>query len=100
MLFLGYQQFENNVVGPAIVGSAVNLTPPATMLAALIGGAAAGVPGRAGGHAAARRRQGPLPREPGPAPAAQGRRAHAPAARRGSTKVKRAAGELTDTIKG
>ena len=31
--------------GPAIVGSAVNLTPPATMLAALIGGAAAGVPG-------------------------------------------------------
>ena len=33
------------MVGPAIVGSAVNLTPPATMLAALIGGAAAGVPG-------------------------------------------------------
>jgi predicted PurR-regulated permease PerM len=45
VIFLGYQQFENNVVSPAIVGSAVNLTPPATMLAALIGGAAAGVPG-------------------------------------------------------
>jgi predicted PurR-regulated permease PerM len=45
VIFLGYQQFENNVVQPAIVGSAVNLTPPATMLAALIGGAAAGVPG-------------------------------------------------------
>jgi predicted PurR-regulated permease PerM len=44
-VFLAYQQFENNVVGPAIVGSAVNLTPPATMLAALVGGAAAGVPG-------------------------------------------------------
>ena len=44
-VFLGYQQFENNVVQPAVVGSAVNLTPPATMLAALIGGAAAGVPG-------------------------------------------------------
>jgi len=44
-LFLAYQQFENNVVGPAIVGSAVNLTPPTTMLAALVGGAAAGVPG-------------------------------------------------------
>jgi predicted PurR-regulated permease PerM len=44
-IFLGYQQFENNVVQPAVVGSAVNLTPPATMLAALIGGAAAGVPG-------------------------------------------------------
>ena len=45
VVFLGYQQFENNIVQPAIVGSAVNLTPPATMLAALVGGAAAGVPG-------------------------------------------------------
>lgn len=45
LVFLGYQQFENNVVAPAIVGSAVNLTPPTTMLAALVGGAAAGVPG-------------------------------------------------------
>ena len=44
-MFLGYQQLENNVVSPAIVGSAVNLTPPTTMLAALVGGAAAGVPG-------------------------------------------------------
>lgn len=44
-VFLAYQQFENNVIGPAIVGSAVNLTPPTTMLAALVGGAAAGVPG-------------------------------------------------------
>ena len=44
-VFLAYQQFENNIIGPAIVGSAVNLTPPATMLAALVGGAAAGVPG-------------------------------------------------------
>lgn len=45
VIFLGYQQMENNLIGPAIVGSAVNLTPPATMLAALVGGAAAGVPG-------------------------------------------------------
>ena len=45
VIFLGYQQFENNIIGPAIVGNAVNLTPPATMLAALVGGAAAGVPG-------------------------------------------------------
>lgn len=44
-IFLAYQNFENNVIGPAIVGSAVNLTPPTTMLAALVGGAAAGVPG-------------------------------------------------------
>src|SRR3546814_11653302 len=44
-IFLAYQQFENNVIQPAIVGSAVNLTPPTTLLAAIIGGAAAGVPG-------------------------------------------------------
>jgi predicted PurR-regulated permease PerM len=44
-VFLGYQQLENNVIQPAVVGQAVNLTPPTTMLAALVGGAAAGVPG-------------------------------------------------------
>jgi predicted PurR-regulated permease PerM len=44
-IFLGYQQLENNVIQPAVVGQAVNLTPPTTMLAALVGGAAAGVPG-------------------------------------------------------
>ena len=45
VVFLGYQQFENNVIQPTVIGRAVNLTPPTTMLAALIGGAAAGVPG-------------------------------------------------------
>jgi predicted PurR-regulated permease PerM len=40
-----YQNLENHVISPAIVGRAVNLSPPATMLAALVGGAAAGVPG-------------------------------------------------------
>lgn len=45
VVFLLYQQLENHVVQPAIVGKAVNLLPPTTMLAALIGGAAAGVPG-------------------------------------------------------
>jgi predicted PurR-regulated permease PerM len=44
-VFLGYQQLENNVIQPAVIGTAVNLTPPTTMLAALVGGAAAGVPG-------------------------------------------------------
>jgi predicted PurR-regulated permease PerM len=44
-VFLAYQNLENNVIQPAIVGQAVNLTPPTTMLAALAGGAAAGVPG-------------------------------------------------------
>lgn len=45
IVFLVYQQVENNVVQPAIVGKRVNLSPPTTMLAALVGGAAAGVPG-------------------------------------------------------
>ena len=45
VVFLGYQQLENNVIQPTVIGRAVNLTPPTTMLAALIGGAAAGVPG-------------------------------------------------------
>ena len=43
--FLIYQNLENNVIQPAVVGRAVDLTPPTTMLAALIGGAVAGVPG-------------------------------------------------------
>lgn len=45
IIFLAYQQIENNVIAPTIIGKAINLTPPTTMLAALIGGAAAGVPG-------------------------------------------------------
>ncbi|MET0908015.1 MAG: AI-2E family transporter [Ilumatobacteraceae bacterium] len=45
VIFLSYQQLENHVIQPTIIGRAVNLKPPTTMLAALIGGAAAGVPG-------------------------------------------------------
>ncbi|WP_420453690.1 AI-2E family transporter [Ilumatobacter sp.] len=45
VVFLGYQQFENNVIQPTVIGRAVDLTPPTTMLAALVGGAAIGVPG-------------------------------------------------------
>lgn len=45
LYFLVWQQIENHVLHPTIVGDAVNLSPPATMLAALVGGAAAGVPG-------------------------------------------------------
>ncbi len=40
-----YMNLENYVISPAIVGQSVNLSPPTTMLAALIGGAAVGVPG-------------------------------------------------------
>ncbi len=45
VVFLAYQQLENNVIQPTVIGRAINLTPPTTMLAALVGGAAAGVPG-------------------------------------------------------
>ena len=45
VLYLIWMNFENHILGPAIVGEAVDLSPPTTMLAALIGGAAAGVPG-------------------------------------------------------
>jgi putative heme transporter len=44
-LYLVYMNLENHVISPAIIGPAVDVTPPTTMLAALIGGAAAGVPG-------------------------------------------------------
>ena len=45
VVFLVYQNLENNIIQPAVVGKAVDLTPPTTMLAALLGGAMAGVPG-------------------------------------------------------
>ena len=45
VLFVVYMNFENNVIQPAIIGEAVDLSPPVTMLAVLIGGAAAGLPG-------------------------------------------------------
>jgi predicted PurR-regulated permease PerM len=43
--FLVYQQPENHVIQPTIVGEAVDLSPPVTMMAALVGASAAGVPG-------------------------------------------------------
>lgn len=44
-LFIAYLNVENHILQPAIVGERVDLSPPTTMLAALVGGAAAGVPG-------------------------------------------------------
>jgi predicted PurR-regulated permease PerM len=44
-LYLIYMNLENHVIQPAIVGEAVDLSPPTTMLAALVGGAAGGIPG-------------------------------------------------------
>ena len=43
--FLVWQQIENHVLQPTIVGQAVNLSPPVTMVAALVGASTAGVPG-------------------------------------------------------
>lgn len=43
--FLVWQQIENHVIQPTVIGEAVDLSPPSTMMAALVGGAAAGVPG-------------------------------------------------------
>ena len=45
VLFVIYMNIENHVIQPAIVGRAVDVTPPTSMVAALVGGAAAGVPG-------------------------------------------------------
>ncbi len=45
IVFLIYQQTENHLLQPLIIGRAVRLTPPATMVAALVGVAAGGVIG-------------------------------------------------------
>lgn len=44
-LYVIYMNAENHLIQPAIVGTAVDLSPPTTMLAALVGGAALGIPG-------------------------------------------------------
>lgn len=45
VFFVLYLQFENNLLSPLVVGESINLSPPATMVAALVGVSAAGVPG-------------------------------------------------------
>lgn len=45
VLYVVYMNVENHLIQPAIVGNAVDLSAAATMLAALVGGAAGGVPG-------------------------------------------------------
>jgi predicted PurR-regulated permease PerM len=44
-IFLVYQQLENHVLQPLIIGRAVRLSPPATMVAALVGVSAGGLVG-------------------------------------------------------
>lgn len=45
LLFMGYQLFENHVLGPLVSGRAVRLSPPIVMATVLIGVSAAGVIG-------------------------------------------------------
>jgi len=45
VLFVVYQQVKHQVIDPVLIGKAVRLSPPATMIAALIGISAAGVVG-------------------------------------------------------
>lgn len=45
VLFLAYMSTSNYLIQPAVVGRSVNLSPPTTMVAAIVGGTAAGVPG-------------------------------------------------------
>ncbi len=45
VIFLTYQQLENHVIQPLIIGRAVHLSPPATMVAALVGVSAGGLVG-------------------------------------------------------
>lgn len=45
LLVVLYMNLENYLISPAVVGQSVNLSPPTTMLAALVGAAAMGVPG-------------------------------------------------------
>jgi predicted PurR-regulated permease PerM len=45
VLFLVYMNFENHVLQPVIIGEAVDLSAPTTMVAAIVGVSVAGVPG-------------------------------------------------------
>ena len=45
VFFVLYLQFENNILSPMVVGKSVDLSPPATMTAALVGVSAGGVVG-------------------------------------------------------
>lgn len=45
VLFGTYMTLENHVIQPVIIGKSVDLSPPTTMVAVLVGAAVAGVPG-------------------------------------------------------
>ncbi len=43
--FVVYMNFENHILSPIIVGEAVDLSAPTTMVGAIVGASVAGVPG-------------------------------------------------------
>ena len=45
LLYLVYQFIENHLIQPAVIGAAIDVAPWGTLIAALVGGAAAGVIG-------------------------------------------------------
>jgi predicted PurR-regulated permease PerM len=45
LLYFTYQFVENHLIQPAIIGAAIDVPPWGTLIAALVGGAAAGVVG-------------------------------------------------------
>ena len=45
VVFTGYQLIENHLIQPAVIGAAIDIAPWGTLLAAVAGGAAAGVVG-------------------------------------------------------
>ncbi len=45
LLYIGYQFVENHLIQPAVIGAAIDVPPWGTLVAALAGGAAAGVIG-------------------------------------------------------
>lgn len=45
VVFIAYQFLENNVIQPAVIGASIDVAPWGTLVAALAGGAAAGVAG-------------------------------------------------------
>jgi predicted PurR-regulated permease PerM len=45
LLYFGYQFVENHLIQPAVIGAAIDVAPWGTLIAALVGGAAAGVIG-------------------------------------------------------
>ena len=44
-IFLGYQQIENHLIQPIVIGKTIKISPPITMVAALLGASAGGILG-------------------------------------------------------